>query len=42
MIVDDRTMESMEGVLILGNRVASFVVDGDKIEIRVEDQRSQL
>lgn len=36
VIVGDPTMETMEGVLDLGNQVASFVVDGDKIEIPME------
>lgn len=36
VIVGDPAMEIMEGVLNLVNRVASFIVDGDNIEIPME------
>lgn len=36
VIVGDLTMETMEGVLELGNGFASFFVDGDKIELPME------
>lgn len=36
VIVGDPTMEILEKVLDFGNRVASFVVTGDKIGIPME------